>query len=199
MAMTLKMKHGISLLAMLLAVGCSDSEPAGDTGSDAGGDEDAAAGDDDAAAASAGGGQGGLAKDDPDTLGNDTSEATSCTGTDECNYETHQCCVWGQNDAECKPLDEECGSGGLLGLIAGTPTACDGPEDCGKGDVCCVHVSIDGATSACEPESEIGEQGGRCPATGLIGDWELCHTDADCDSSKLCEATDSFEFWAFCG
>ncbi len=126
--------------------------------------------------------------DDPATPGNDSPEATACTGAATCPYSSHSCCVAGLGDAEC--IDgTTCPSGGLLPKAR---TVCDGPEDCGTGEVCCVAVNPTGASNTCEASCE--------DVSGLIGVWQLCHTDDDCPADKgSCAADDSFPFWGFCG
>lgn len=126
--------------------------------------------------------------DDPSTPGNDSPEATACTDTVSCGYASQSCCVSGVGDAEC--IDgNTCPAGGL---IPAARTVCDGPEDCDGGKVCCVAVNPTGATNSCEDSC--------ADVSGLIGVWQLCHTDDDCPSDKgSCAADDTFPFWGFCG
>lgn len=57
---------------------------------------------------------------------------------------------------------------------------CDGPEDCGAGQVCCAHPTndpIDGTIGyllACHS--------GGCAA----GDWEICHPTTGCSTGASC-------------
>jgi hypothetical protein len=53
--------------------------------------------------------------------------------------------------------------------------ACDGPEDCPTGSVCCLYVDPFFGT-ACSPScSQMGGQRGR-----------ICHTAADCEPGQMC-------------
>jgi len=126
--------------------------------------------------------------DDPETPGNDSPEATACTDQASCAYASQSCCVSGVGDAEC--IDgPTCPTGGL---IPPARTVCDGPEDCDGGQVCCVAVNPTGAANSCQESCE--------DVSGLIGVWQLCHTDDDCPSTKSsCAADDTFPFWGFCG
>jgi len=57
---------------------------------------------------------------------------------------------------------------------------CDGPEDCGAGQVCCAHAVNDptdgtiGYLLAC--------QSGGC----ATGDWEICHPTTGCSTGTTC-------------
>lgn len=126
--------------------------------------------------------------DNPKTPGNDSAEATACSDSASCDYASHSCCVSGVGKAQCVEGDT-CPKGGL---IPPARTVCDGPEDCSGGKVCCVAVNANGAKNSCQNScSEV---------SGLVGVWQLCHTDDDCPSDKnACAADDTFPFWGFCG
>ena len=130
--------------------------------------------------------------DDPSTPGNDSPEATACTGTETCAYASQTCCVYGAGDAECTSGAGTCAPrDGLLGPTQGAVTVCDGPEDCSGGQVCCVAVNIDGASNTCEASCD--------DVSGLIGVWQLCHVDDDCALGESCASDTTFPFWGFCG
>lgn len=133
------------------------------------------------------------AGDDPDTKGNDAPGHVSCgDAVADCDMEGgSNCCVSAAMTTDCRQGD--CGFGD-------TTTACDGPEDCGAGEVCCTHVNVPlGVTSSCEPPNPVAN-GSRCAGGSTIGDFELCHTDADCDPTSFCdgEGDGTFPWWAFC-
>jgi hypothetical protein len=81
----------------------------------------------------------------------------SC-GMDVCNENTEDCCFVGG------------GGGGSATCVAsgtceGTPSTCDGPEDCG-GDICCGSFAGASCSATCEGQAA-----------------ELCHTEADCQTT----------------
>lgn len=144
-------------------------------------------------AASDGGMVSTAAFDDPETKGHDAPGHVSCgDAVADCDMEAgNNCCVSAAMTTDCRQGD--CGFGD-------TTTACDGPEDCGSGEVCCTHVNVPlGVTSACEAPSSVAN-GSRCQGGSTIGDFELCHTDADCDATSFCdtEGDGTFPWWAFC-
>lgn len=53
---------------------------------------------------------------------------------------------------------------------------CDGREDCGAGQACCVHFGM------FDPNNGAFCRDGGCPS----GDNELCHTSADCTGGATC-------------
>jgi len=81
------------------------------------------------------------------------------------------CCV-GLSGAMCTGSD---GCGGSLSA-AGT---CDGPEDCGSGQSCCVHFGMFDPMNGA-----FCRDGGSCPS----GDNQLCHSSADCAGGETCVA-----------
>lgn len=54
---------------------------------------------------------------------------------------------------------------------------CDGREDCGSGQACCVHFGMFDPNNGA-----FCRDGGGCPS----GDNQLCHTNADCGSGSTC-------------
>jgi hypothetical protein len=64
------------------------------------------------------------------------------------------------------------------GCDQGLALACDGPEDCSNGDVCCGDIGMGGGGSECLPA-------GDCEGGGM-GSGVLCHSDADCQNNERC-------------
>ncbi len=64
------------------------------------------------------------------------------------------------------------------GACAGDRLECDGPEDCGQGQECCL---FEGQGSRCLDE-------GICGTTGSISN-EMCHVREDCDLNETCCAS----------
>ncbi len=122
--------------------------------------------------------------DDPSTPGNDSSKFVSCGGTPKaelaCSLETQSCCV-----KEFKKGAASCNQGTTCGKDLGTRTPCDGPEDC-SGKPCCVDILA--GTAKCSAAS-------TCPIASI---GKVCHTDADCDASKVCAPGSTFSFWGVC-
>jgi hypothetical protein len=104
----------------------------------------------------------------------DQSLVVSC-GEDTCPRESQVCCFTGYPGltTTCTASDS-CGE-----LVA----ACDGPEDCSDGDICCGDQS----GAACKKASEC---------TGFTA-AQLCHTSADCPETNNCHDSD-FVAWPIC-
>lgn len=124
------------------------------------------------------------AEDVATTPGIDCKGVVACGGTPAephaCPLATHTCCVTGIPTAEnvtCYTGKDSCeGSEGV--------TPCDGPEDCGDGDVCCVTLTPAPRT-ACVPASD-------CQGT------VFCHTDDDCKAGQSCPESSISPFWGYC-
>lgn len=82
---------------------------------------------------------------------------------------TEQCCIMGIGSAgTCIPRGDSC---------TGASIACDGPEDCDAGEVCCGRAGGGGGGAACA--DSCGGPGG--------GGFELCHEMSDCsDGADMC-------------
>lgn len=142
--------------------GGSDAGPGsdgGNTGDDGGTGSDGSAGDDGGNTMTDGGGGG--------TVG------IAC-GMDTCDPATQKCCTTfggpGTTSSMCVASDAMC---------MGTAAACDGPEDCSGGDVCCAQSSGSGGFSfemTCVAAA-------MCEGGGFTGPFELCHTMADCNTT----------------
>ena len=80
-------------------------------------------------------------------------------GNGTCSLSSSVCCV-GLGGASCKA---KCG-------FLEAPQKCDGPEDCGGGQVCCVGFP----------------QGAQCKTTCTSSEQKLCHSNADCSGGTSC-------------
>lgn len=91
----------------------------------------------------------------------DAVVGTPCGG-DICDPMTEKCCVppsdGGTPTRMCIPVLEPC---------VGPSATCDGPEDCGAGEVCCRA----GVNASC-----------AASCTGVV----VCHVDDDCSGKKCC-------------
>jgi hypothetical protein len=103
--------------------------------------------------------------DDPDSPGNDAAGVVRCTARRHdqageprvCDVSSNTCCIFEQD-------------GGACGSVACSEAqnefehACDGPEDCGTGQICC------------------GEPRGShlCTAEDACSARRVCHTSGDC-------------------
>ncbi len=97
----------------------------------------------------------------PDAFVADAVMGTPCGGG-FCDPMTQKCCVShtdaGAETRMCIPVADSCG---------GPSASCDGPEDCGAGEVCCRA----GANASC-----------AASCTGVV----VCHVDEDCSGKKCC-------------
>jgi hypothetical protein len=66
---------------------------------------------------------------------------------------------------------------------------CDGPEDCGDGQICCVTAPPNVKTQCVVPQ--------HCYT--IAGESVFCHADADCPAGQICNALAEAPFWGFCG
>ena len=84
-------------------------------------------------------------------------------GMESCNLESQTCCVT-EFGAQCiEGTDQNC--------PAGVPQICDGPEECGAGQFCCLTVNLPGEYI--------------CSSSPCVN-TAVCHTDDDCDIDKIC-------------
>jgi len=198
----MRITYSVALVAAILGLACGESKES-EEGATSGAGNDATTGaqgnsnttgaegnsnTDGAEGRSNTGDDGGpsVVADDPATPGNDSPTAVSCGGAEGseivCSLATHSCCVTGFAADAASCLDgTTCAQG------TGNRTECDGPEDCGEGFACCVNITA--GTSACAQ--------GACP---LLSIAKMCHTDADCDASKVCTRGDpkQFGWWGNC-
>lgn len=115
-------------------------------------------------------------EDDPETPGNDCSDAVACHETDSCGLESESCCVPGLNVAAVACVE------GLTCTDSGRAT-CDGPEDC-NGNACCVDITAGTATCSKELSCNAG--------------FQLCHNDDQCGSDTSCNRGKTFTWWGLC-
>jgi len=120
----------------------------------------------------AGGGGGGTDGGGPVTSdGGGGGTGVDCMGM-TCDP-SEQCCVTmagGGASAACIAADAEC---------MGATADCDGPEDCGGGDLCCARVGLGGVAIACESATSC--------MPGGFGPFELCHSETDCTTpGQMC-------------
>ncbi len=128
-------------------------------------------------------------KDDPATLGNDCPGVVTCTdAVDACSLATQNCCVKAY-DAKKVSCNEGTACDGLASA------ACDGPEDCGGGQVCCISVTLKGAGA--DIDHRCVSDATQCSG-GLITNSVMCHTDDDCESPKACQKIGNLPFWGSC-
>ncbi len=155
-------------------VGSPGDAGGGGGGTDAGGGADAGGG----GGADAGGGGG---TDAGGGAGTDAGTRESAAGADpragfvgcgDTSCEWPEVCCVGLSGQMCT---------GASGCSGGFSAAghCDGPEDCGSSESCCVHFEMFGS----DPNGAFCRPGG-CPS----GDDELCHDDSDCTGGATCVA-----------
>jgi len=95
---------------------------------------------------------------DPEPEDDPEAGVVSC-GDSSCSLDDSVCCV-GLGGSSCKA---ECG-------FLEAPAGCDGPEDCGQGQECCVGFP----------------SGARCLDACGGQDQSLCHDDGDCEGPDSC-------------
>ena len=84
-------------------------------------------------------------------------------GMESCDLNNQTCCVT-EFGTECiDGADQEC--------RIGISQICDGPEECGANQYCCLTVNLPGEYI--------------CSTSPCIN-TAVCHTDADCESDKIC-------------
>ena len=178
----------LCILAALLLVtwGCGDDSmadtdggdgtmDAGDTTTDGGGDGDDGGGDGDDAGpdfdagdsmdGSLPGDDGGTTDDGGGTTGDAGIVGVDCMGM-ICSGSTPRCCITrdpsGTAMATCIASD---------GMCMGVTAACDGPEDCSTGELCCVGFDT------------TGGGGATCRTMCGAGERAACHDVMDCPAS----------------
>ncbi|MCA9594005.1 MAG: hypothetical protein KC776_11860, partial [Myxococcales bacterium] len=67
------------------------------------------------------------------TGGSGGKGVVSCAGTDDCNLSGNFCCVYLSSTSFPQPVCQST----FAPCTPGTDVKCDGPEDCGNGQVCC--------------------------------------------------------------
>ena len=157
----------------------TDSTPTTDTTTDAGGDGPITidAGRPDVGEADVGSGDSGP---DPPPDSGTGSTGVCCDGACEvvCELEAEQCCIEFSGGASCVAAGA-CESG----LVA----ACDGPEDCADGDICCAQGTFNilggeaNVMARCIDDCEYSLE--------LMGGYvstNACHTVEDCEGENSC-------------
>jgi hypothetical protein len=129
-------------------------------------------------------------EDDPDTYGNDCPGVVSCSNSiAECSLETQNCCVSAYAEDATS-----CNEGSQCDGLASA--ACDGPEDCSGGQLCCISVSV--GLGGADIDSRCVPDAGACKG-GLITNSLLCHTDDTCPADKpSCEPIGNLPWWGIC-
>ncbi len=110
-----------------------------------------------------------LLMDDPGTPGDDRAGWVTCADGSICQ---DRCCR-----VNGPTLPWVCSTGGLCPGNQWGQSACDGPEDCAHGQVCCP-----------------GSDNVSCQVSCPFG--PLCHTDQDCPTGQVCGQ--SVAPWAQC-
>jgi hypothetical protein len=95
----------------------------------------------------------------------------------QCAQDTEKCCVRSLETDTCIPSGESCDCG--LANCAVMEAFCDGPEDCGAGEVCCGTLSQSGAGY------DTFECATSCQSTG--NQRIACHEqDSKCSGGDIC-------------
>ena len=115
-----------------------------------------------------------------------TAGAIACPGTTDCACPVADvCCV----DYAAAYTDTGGTVGGAacgkLTACAGIALACDGPEDCGAGKVCC-FLGTTGGNSTCKSAADC---------TG-VDQVVMCRSDTDCASGDHCEPAAAGAYFA---
>ncbi len=176
---------GVAWLA--LASGCGDDKKADKEkplATDAGGDDAVDSGTaDDAGEVPT------CADDVAMTPGIECKAFVACGGTlaepQVCPRATHTCCVSGVPSKDT--VNCHLGTSACTGSETVTP--CDGPEDCGNGQVCCVSPISAQVTTECRAPDKCDDA-----SEGIM----FCHTDADCPGGKTCVPPTFASWWGFC-
>jgi len=126
---------------------------------------------------------------DPATPGNECVGAVTCTlGVESCSLTTQNCCV-----KDYDPDAASCNEGTACDGLASA--ACDGPEDCGGGQTCCISITPTGLSSADIKHRCVAD---TTQCTGGIFNSILCHTADDCEAGKDCLPIMNLPFWGSC-
>lgn len=96
--------------------------------------------------------------DSPSILGAECPGVVWCTERGPCDQRDKICCL--------TAFTADCSARSDCGLEQ--RAACDGPEDCGAGSVCCARDGV----ALCMPPAE-------CPEP-----QRACHSDADCEAKR---------------
>lgn len=102
-----------------------------------------------------------------------------CPGADSCECSGGQVCCVPPN-----PAATDVGTCSDLGACTGVAFACNGPEDCGAGTVCCAK----GYSAACSTAAECFG----------VDTYVLCHADQDCTTQlgATCGPADPGTYWS---
>jgi hypothetical protein len=145
-----------------------DTTSAGGAGGGSGGGTTSAGG--------AGGGSGGgtTSAGGNGTGGSPSGESVAC-GNMACALPATSCCNNYNEPEECIAPGGDCTYGVVL--------ACDGPEDCGAGEVCCATLYTQGAGNSYEYTS--------CASTCTGKDFRVvCGASGECPQGKTCGTSD---------
>jgi hypothetical protein len=159
----------LSLVLVLVGSGCGgDDDPGGD------GDGDGDAGS--SADAAGNGADADVTAPDADLGGGaDAANGVAC-GDTVCDPDSEVCCITqgsgpppGETTTECTAPD----------ACEGSAATCDGPEDCGDGEVCCGSFGGGGG----------GGGTGSAECTAETCQFTICHTADDCpnDTDQCCD------------
>lgn len=133
--------------------------------------------------------------DDPATQGHDGAGIVGCGDPDQdgvgtlCSLNDHVCCLSRDdgNSAACTTR-ARCGFSELS-------IACDGPEDCSGGEVCCfLPAGVDADGGTVEAQSACAED---CASLGA-GAVVRCHHASDCGDAGTCQVDPTSPWWGVC-
>lgn len=116
---------------------------------------------------------GALSSDDrPDPLPAERGATCGLGLPRQCNPDSEKCCKRSLSTHSCIPKAEACDCEESNCTVVSV--ACDGPEDCNSGQVCC-------AAGSGRTYSEFA-----CAATCSSASRQACHAKADCSASLTC-------------
>ncbi len=132
----------------------------------------------------------GCQDNDKGTRGNTCPGVVTCGTVEACSLTTQNCCV-----SDYKADAASCNEGTTCkGLVS---AACDGPEDCGGGQVCCISVSLTTSAPFAAIQHRCVADAKKCTGGSLVNRL-LCHTDAQCAAGEGCEAIGNLPWWGIC-
>jgi hypothetical protein len=122
-----------------------------------------------AAGTSASGGSGGTTGGSAGSTGTGGSPPTSTVecGANACGLPAQYCCAHWNQPFECRTATSDL----RTDCVYGVPVACDGPEDCSGGQVCCAQLFIQGQNRSvvsltCQASCTASDQNVVCGASG---------------------------------
>ena len=125
------------------------------------------------------------------TRGNTCPGVVTCgNAVEACSLTTQNCCV-----TDYKPDAASCNEGSTCKGLASA--ACDGPEDCSGGQVCCISVSLTTSAPFAAIQHRCVADASKCTGGGLVNRL-LCHTDAECAAGEGCEPIGNLPWWGIC-